>query len=68
MEKEKRTEQLNIRISKTTMEIIENEAKKIGWTKASLAEKILKEWTEGVKENKKSSIQFIIHHNENINL
>lgn len=65
---EKRTEQLNIRVTKETLDIIEEEASKIGWSKASLAERILREWTEGTKINKSSSIQFIITNNNNINL
>lgn len=65
---EKRTEQLNIRVTKETLDIIEEEASKIGWSKASLAERILREWTEGTKTNKSSSIQFIITNNNNINL
>lgn len=65
---EKRTKQLNIRVTEETHDIIVREAEKIGWTKASLAERILREWAQGTKENKSGAIQFIINHNENINL
>ena len=65
---EKRTKQIAIRITEETNNILQEEAEKLEWSKAKLAEKILREWTKDVKENKGGSLQFVIHHNETINI
>lgn len=66
---EKRTEQIAIRITKETKDTLQKEAQKLDWTTAKLAERILREWTEGVKENKNQGvINFIIGTNENIKI
>lgn len=64
---EKRTAQIAVRITPETKNTLQKEADKIGWSPSKLAERILREWTEGTKKNG-GSIQFIIGHNENINL
>lgn len=65
---EKRTEQLNVRVTQETKRTLQNEAAKLDWTATKLAEKILREWTQGARENRTSSMQFIISHNETINI
>lgn len=66
---EKRTEQIAVRITKETKKILENEAKKLEWSTAKLAERILREWTEGAKETGKTgAINFIIGTNKNIRI
>lgn len=65
---DKRTKQIAIRITEETNKILQEEADKLEWSKAKLAEKILREWTKDVKNKKGSSLQFVIHHNENINI
>lgn len=66
---EKRTEQIAIRITKETKETLQKEAQKLDWTTAKLAERILREWTQGVKENNgQGVINFIIGTNENIKI
>ena len=64
---EKRTEQIAVRITAETKKILQEEAKKLEWSTAKLAEKILSEWT---KENHKNggALNFIIHNNQNINI
>lgn len=64
---EKRTEQIAVRITAETKKTLQEEAQKLDWTVSKLAERILREWTEGTKKNGSSAIQFIIGHNENIN-
>ena len=64
---EKKTKQIAIRITEETYNILQEEADRLEWTKAKLAEKILREWTKNAKENR-GSLQFVIHHNENINI
>lgn len=64
---EKRTEQIAIRITPETKRILQEEAEKLEWSTAKLAEKILKEWTRTAKL-KGGSINFIIQKNENINI
>lgn len=63
----KRIKQIAIRITEETDEILEKEAKKLKWTKASLANEILTEWAKKSKETG-GSIQFIKNHIENINI
>lgn len=64
---EKRTEQIAVRITPETKKILQDEAGRLDWTISKLAERILREWTEGAKKKEgPSAIQFIIH-NENIN-
>lgn len=65
---EKRTEQIAVRITPETKKILQNEAERLDWTISKLAERILREWTEGAKEKSSGAIQFIISHNENINV
>lgn len=58
--KEKRTEQIGVRITPETKRILENEANKLDWSIAKLAEKILKEWTINAEERKgKGVLEFI---------
>lgn len=64
---EKRTEQIGIRITPETKKILEEEAKKMDWAPAKLAEKILKEWTQSTKKNG-GAINFIIENNDTINI
>lgn len=66
---EKRTEQIAVRITAETKRILQEEAKKLEWTTAKLAEKILSEWTKqtNAKENG-GAISFIIQNNQNINI
>lgn len=65
---DKRTEQIAIRITSETKEILRREAQKYDWTISKLAERILRKWTEGTKTNETGITQFFITHNENINL
>lgn len=65
---EKKTEQIGIRITPSTREILEKEAKKLDWTLSKLAEKILSEWTQEVKAKGNGSINFIIKENGNITI
>lgn len=64
---EKRSEQLNIRITPEMKRTLQEEAKKLEWSTAKLAEKILSEWTKNAS-SKGGSISFIIQNNENINI
>lgn len=64
---EKRTEQIAVRITPETKRILQEEAQKLEWSTAKLAEKILSEWTK--KEAARGgSINFVIHNNKNINI
>lgn len=65
---EKRTEFIGVRITPETKKTLQEEASKLDWTIAKLAERILREWTEGAKKDSTGAIQFIINHNENINV
>lgn len=64
---EKRTEQIAVRITPETKRILQEEAMKLEWSTAKLAEKILSEWTSKAA-SKGGSINFIIEKNENINI
>lgn len=64
---EKRTRQIAIRITQETDQILEREANKMKWTKASLANEILEKWAKDA-DNNGGAIQFIIHQNGNINI
>lgn len=64
---EKRTEQIGIRITPETKRILQEEAKKLEWTTAKLAEKILSEWTKHVTETN-GAMNFIIQNNNAINI
>ena len=64
---DKRTDQLNIRITSELTKILTEEAKKLDWSKTKLAEKILMDWAKNRKENG-GAIQFIIQNNQNINI
>lgn len=64
---EKRTEQIAIRITKETKDILQKEAQKLDWSTAKLAEKILREWTKSVIKNG-GAINFIITNNQTINV
>ena len=64
---EKRTKQIAVRITEETYSVLENEAAKLKWSIAQLANEIISEWTKKEKDNG-GAIQFIIHKNENINL
>lgn len=65
---EKRTEQIAVRITAETKEILTKEAQKLDWSVSKLAEKILSTWTKESQENRTSSISFIIHNNNTINI
>lgn len=67
-EKPKKTEYISLRLTADTKDILQQEANKLDWTVSKLAERILREWTEGAKKNSAGAIQFIISHNENINI
>lgn len=64
---EKKNEVITFRTTEKTKKILQEEARKIGWTTAKLAEKIISEWTIKRKETG-GSISFIIEHNETINI
>ena len=65
---EKRTKQLGIRISEETHQILKKEADKLKWKVPQLINEILVEWTTEAKEEKNSSINFIINKNGSINI
>lgn len=64
---EKRTDQLNIRITPELTKILTEEGKKLDWSKTKLAEKILTDWAKNRRENG-GAIQFIITNKQNINI
>lgn len=64
---EKRTEQIAVRITPETKKILQEEAKKLEWSTAKLAEKILSEWTKE-SANNNGAISFIIQNNNTINI
>ena len=64
---EKRTEQIAVRITPETKKILQEEAQKLEWTTAKLAERILSEWTKNNHQNG-GAISFVIHNNQNINI
>lgn len=64
---EKRTEQLNIRVTPKLIQILTEEAEKLDWSKTKLAEKILMDWAKHRNKNG-GAINFIIHNNKNINV
>lgn len=47
----KRTEQVSVRVTPELSEILVEEARKLDWTKAKLAERILADWAEHRYEN-----------------
>ncbi len=64
---EKRTEQLNIRVTPELTRILTEEAEKLDWSKTKLAEKILMDWAIHRHKNG-GAIHFVIHNNQNINV
>lgn len=64
---EKRTEQIAVRITPETKRVLQEEAQKLEWSTAKLAEKILSEWTKQSKTNN-GAISFIIQNNNTINI
>ena len=64
---DKRTKQLNIRITPELEQILTDEAEKLEWKKTKLAEKILMEWANNRHTNG-GAINLIIHRNQNINI
>lgn len=64
---EKRTEQIAVRITSETKRILQEEAKKLEWSTAKLAEKILSEWTKESHGNG-GAINFVIQNNKNITI
>lgn len=64
---EKRTEQIAVRITPETKKILQQEAKRLDWSTAKLAERILSEWTKESKTNN-GAINFIIQNNNTINV
>lgn len=65
--KEKRTEQIAVRITSETKKILAKEAKKVDWTISKLVEKILVDWTTNNKENG-GAYYFIENQIGNINI
>lgn len=63
---DKRTKQLNIRITPELERILIEESKKLDWSKTKLADKILTEWAEKRHENG-GAINFIQNNIENVN-
>lgn len=47
----KRTEQISVRITPEIKRVLQEEALKLDWSTAKLAEKILSEWTSNVSNN-----------------
>lgn len=64
---EKRTEQIAVRITSETKQILQKEAKKLDWSTAKLAEKILSEWTKQANKSG-GSISFIVQNYQNISI
>ena len=64
---EKKTEQIAVRITAETKRILQEEAQKLEWSTAKLAEKILSEWTKQTHGNG-GAINFVIQNNQNINV
>lgn len=64
---EKRTDQLNIRITPELTQILTEEAEKLDWSKTKLAEKILMDWANHRHKNG-GAINFVIHNNQNITI
>ena len=64
---EKKTEQIAVRITAETKKILQEEAKKLEWSTAKLAEKILSEWTKQTKTNG-GAVSFVIQNNQSINI
>ena len=64
---QKRTDQLNIRVSPELTKILTEEAKKLDWSKTKLAEKILSDWAKKRNENG-GAIHFVINNNQSINI
>lgn len=63
----KKTEQIGIRVTPETKKALETEAKKLEWSTAKLAEKILTDWTQRITTDG-GAINFIIQKNETINI
>lgn len=61
----KRTEQIAVRITPETKKILQEEAGKIDWTTAKLAERILNQWTEESKQGR-GALEFILPMNPEI--
>lgn len=64
---EKKNEVITLRTTEKTKKILQEEAKKIGWTTGKLAEKIISDWTSKTDKTG-GSISFIIQNNEIINI
>lgn len=64
---EKRTDQLNIRVTPELTKILTEEAQKLSWTKTKLAEKILTDWANK-RQGNGGAFSFIIQNNQNINI
>lgn len=56
---EKRTEQLNIRISQSLKQTLEKQANICDWAPTKLAEKILIEWANEANNGNKSATDFL---------
>lgn len=55
----KRTKQIAVRITPETKKILEEEAKRLEWSTAKLAEKILREWTLNAQISGRGVLEFI---------
>lgn len=64
---EKRTKQIAVRITPETYVTLEQEAKRLKWSVAQLANEILTDWTVNHKDHG-GAINFIIHNNNTINI
>lgn len=64
---EKRTDQLNIRVTPELTKILTKEAEKLSWSKTKLAEKILMDWANNIHGNG-GAISFVIQNNQSINI
>ena len=64
---EKRTEQIAVRITPETKRVLQEEAQKLEWSTAKLAEKILSEWTKQTHGNG-GALNFVIQNNKNITI
>lgn len=64
---EKRIDQIAVRVSPEMKKALQKEANKLDWSVSKLAERVLSDWLEQSEKNG-GAIQFIISHNETINI
>lgn len=56
---DKKTDQLNIRVTPEMKQALTNEGQKLDWAPTKLAEKILSKWLNEAKEGKTNIKEFI---------